>query len=268
MDRGFLYPGFFSATHTLPSETTLFTTQTGNRQRKARSAVVLTSGLNPSFAGAGSFSLTAVYSGDTNYLSKASAVLKQVVTKYSTATSIATSLNPSIYGQAVTLTATVTTTAPVSATVTVVFKNGTTSIGSATLISGVARLTKTNLPASSLSITATYKGDTTSAASTSSVLAQPVQKATTTTAFKSSLNPYLQGQTAMFTATVTSLTVKPTGTVTFLAGTTTLGTVTLSSGKAAISTATLPKGSTTVKATYNGTINITGSAASLTQQVN
>lgn len=60
----------------------------------------------------------------------------------------------------------------------------------------------------------------------------------------------------------------PTGTVTFLAGSTTLGTVALSSGKAAISTSTLPKGPTTIKATYNGTPNIIGSVATLVQQVN
>jgi hypothetical protein len=126
-----------------------------------------------------------------------SGTVTQVVNLYPSATSLpSSSLNPSIYGQSVTLTVKVTSTAPSSPTGTVTFKNGTTSLGSATLnASGVAALTKTNLPAGSLSITATYNGDSETAKSTSASLPQTVNQASSTTTVKSSLNPLLLGQT-------------------------------------------------------------------------
>ena len=119
-----------------------------------------------------------------------------------------------------------------------------------------------------LSITATYNGDPESAKSTSKPLSQTVKQASTTTRITSSLNPSAQGQPVTFTAKVTSPTAHVTGTVTFTAGAATLGTVTLSGGKASITTSTLPKGTTKITATYNGTANIVGSSASLSQTVN
>jgi hypothetical protein len=56
----------------------------------------------------------------------------------------------------------------------VIFKSGSTLLGSADLVNGVAMLTKSNLPSGSLSITATYAGDAESEASTSPVLVQLV----------------------------------------------------------------------------------------------
>ncbi len=185
-----------------------------------------------------------------------------------TTTSLSSSLNPSVYGQAVTLTAMVTSVGSSTPTGTVRFQNGTTRLGTATLSGGVAALTKTNLPAGILSITATYNGDPESAKSTSKPLSQTVKQASTTTRITSSLNPSAQGQPVTFTAKVTSPTAHVTGTVTFTAGAATLGTVTLSGGKASITTSTLPKGTTKITATYNGTANIVGSSASLSQTVN
>src|SRR6266404_1353120 len=185
-----------------------------------------------------------------------------------TTTSLSSSLNPSVYGQAVTLTSMVTSVGSSTPTGTVRFQNGTTRLGTATLSGGVAALTKTNLPAGILSITATYNGDPESAKSTSKPLSQTVKQASTTTTITSSLNPSAQGQPVTFTAKVTSPTAHVTGTVTFTAGAATLGTVTLSGGKASITTSTLPKGTTKITATYNGTANIVGSSASLSQTVN
>src|SRR6476660_9614059 len=93
----------------------------------------------------------------------------QLVNLYPSSISVpASSLNPSIFGQSVTLTAKVHSAAPASPTGSVTFKNGATSLGSATLnASGIATLTKTNLPAGSLSITSSYNGDSETAKSTS-----------------------------------------------------------------------------------------------------
>ncbi|MGB9072663.1 MAG: FG-GAP-like repeat-containing protein [Terriglobales bacterium] len=187
---------------------------------------------------------------------------------YATTTELSSNQNPTVYGQAVTLTATVVPDGPFAPTGTVVFKNGGAGIGNAKVVGGMAALTKTNLPSGSLSITALYQGDINLAKSTSTPLTQVVKMASSNTTIQSSVNPSVQGQPVKFTARVTSPTAKITGTVTFTAGTTTLGTVTLSGGKANITTSALPPGNNTITATYEGTPNIVGSAASLIQIVN
>jgi len=214
---------------------------------------------------AGTTSVTAVYGGDSNFAGSTSKVVSQVVVKYPTTTTVSSSLNPSNYGQAVTLAATVTSAGP-TPTGTVTFKNGSTSLGGATLVAGVAKITKSTLPAGTLAITVTYNGDTANNKSTSPALSQVVTQATTTTTVTSSPNPSVVGQNVTFKATVKSPTVIPVGTVTFTAGTTTLGTVSLAGGKASLTTSALP-GKTTVTATYNGTSNITGSSGSVVQTV-
>ncbi len=139
----------------------------------------------------------------------------------------------------------------------------------ATLSGGVAVLTKSKLPAGTLSITATYNGDPQSAKSTSAPLNQIVKRASTTTTVTSSLNPSAQGQSVTFTAEVTSLTARVAGTLTFTADAATLGTVTLSGGKASLTTSALPKGNNQkITVTYGGTANFAGSAESLRQTVN
>ena len=220
------------------------------------------------FTTAGTFSIIANYSGDQNYLAKNSNGVKQVVNKYTSNTRAASSLNPSVYGQAVNLTSQVTSGAPNQPTGTVTFRNGASPLGTVSLVNGFALLTKKNLPAGTLSIAATYNGDTLNNKSTSPTLSQVVSQATTTTTVTSSPNPSVVGQNVTFKATVKSPTVVPVGTVTFTTGTTTLGQVSLSGGKASLTTAALPAGKTTVTATYNGTSNITGSSGSVVQTVN
>lgn len=187
--------------------------------------------------------------------------------RFSTITNLNSGLNPSVYGQAVTLTAKVTSTGPLAPTGTVTFKNGSKWLNRMTIIDGVATLTKKNLPAGTLSLTATYNGDPESIKSISTPVSQVVDQASTTTALKSSLNPSAQGQPVTFTAKVTSPTAYVTGTVTFRAGNAILGAVTLKVQKASIMTSTLPPGDNTITATYEGTPNIAGSAASLIQIV-
>lgn len=199
-------------------------------------------------------------------------LLSPVETKSSTATTLATSLNPSIYGQKVTFTARVTTSGPVPPTGTVVFmwKYFTTKYtsGTATLSSaGVATLTKSNLNAGVYPMTALYKGDTNNSSSTSTVLNQTVLQTTTKATITSSLNPSSVGQAVTFTAKITSPTVMPTGPVTFTLGQTTLGTSQLSGGKATFTTSSLPPGSNVVKVTYLGNSNIAKGSAVVTQVV-
>jgi hypothetical protein len=89
-------------------------------------------------------------------------------------TTLTSSPNPSVQGQAVIFTAQVTSNAPNPPTGTVTFKNGSLKIGKATLNAGVATMTTSGLPVGSLSITATYNGDSENLKSTSPVLTQVV----------------------------------------------------------------------------------------------
>jgi sugar lactone lactonase YvrE len=88
-------------------------------------------------------------------------------------------------------------------------------------------------------------------------------------ALASSDNPALLGDAVTFTATVSSTSGTPTGSVSFLDGTTTLGTATLSAGTAVLTTASLTAGSHSITAVYSGdSAFATATSAALTQVVN
>jgi hypothetical protein len=118
----------------------------------------------------GGHSITAVYSGDTQYAGSTSAALNQNINGTSSSTSVTSSSNPSKYGQSVTFTATVLGTGA-TPTGTVTFSDGGTQLSAASLNgSAVATYSTLALTAGSHSITAAYSGDSNYAGSTSSVL--------------------------------------------------------------------------------------------------
>ena len=202
-------------------------------------------------------------------MSAPQAVSANFVKPATTVTVVASNLNPSTYGQSVTLTARVTSSDGTTATGKVTFDNGTKLLGTATLSGGVAVITTSTLPAGTLTITASYEGDTTHLRSKSSALTQVVDQATSTTVVVSSLNPSTTGKLVKFTATVASPTTTPTGTVTFMDGSTVLGTETLARGKASYSTSTLSAGTHNVTAVYEGNADCAAStSAVLLQTVN
>ncbi len=171
-------------------------------------------------------------------------------------------------GQNVTLTATVTSQAGTfTPTGTVTFYNGTTSLGTATLdASGVATFSTTTLPAGSDSITASYGGDSKDSSSVSQAVTVLVAHSTkgTTTSLSASATQLVQGQSVTFTATVApqSGSKVPTGTVTFLDGTTSLGTGQLNvSGVATFSSTSLGVGTHAISASYSGDSKDAGSAS-------
>jgi uncharacterized repeat protein (TIGR03803 family) len=218
------------------------------------------------FTQRGTLPITASYSGDLNYNPVNSTLLKQAVNQYPTTTSLVSNLNPSTFGQSVTLTATVNSSG-LTPTGKVFFKSGTTTIGNGILSGGVAAMTSSTLVPGSYAMTATYSGDTEHASSVSTVLTQVVNDATSATTLASSLNPAKSGRTVRFTATVTSSTAKPTGTVTFKDGSTVLGTGNLGNGNANFNTSTLSVGSHNITAVYAGNADITGSRSTVLVQV-
>jgi hypothetical protein len=195
----------------------------------------------------GTFWLTAAYGGDTNDGVSNSSVLTQTVNALTTSTILTSSLNPSVFGQTITLTATV---SPVTATGTVTFYNGSTALGTGSLSGGKATLSLSTLAKGTHSLTATYSGDKYDLPSTSSVLSQVVSLAISSTILTSSPNPSVFRQTVTLTAAVSPATA--TGTVTFYRGTTSLGTGTLSGGVATLGLSSLSVGSHVLTANYGG----------------
>jgi hypothetical protein len=187
-------------------------------------------------------------------------------TASATTTTVASSLNPSNYGQSVTFVATVTSSSG-TPTGTVVFYNGPTAIGSATLSNGSASFSTSSLPQGADSITATYQGSSGFGSSTSAVLTQVVVGITTATSLGSSLNPSTYGQLVTFAATVTSGSGTPTGSVIFYDGTTAIGSVTLSNGSASFSSSSLPAGSNSITAAYQGSSSFAPSTSAVVTQV-
>jgi Bacterial Ig-like domain (group 3)/FG-GAP-like repeat len=219
----------------------------------------------------GTNSLTASFGGDGDFQGSTSAA--QVLTfnpPAATATALSSSIPSAVFGQAITLTARVTSSAGTPAGL-VTFFDGGTPLGSAPLNSaGQATLT-VSLGVGSHSLLAAFGAASAFAASNSAPLTETVAPAATTTALGASLTSVVSGRSVTFTATVAAAAPGagvPTGTVTFLDGTTVLGTVPVGAGgKATLTTSFSTTGRHTIKAVYNGDGNFTASSGSLTEQV-
>src|SRR5208283_430878 len=106
---------------------------------------------------AGSHTIKAVYSGDSNFKSDSSSVM-QVVTKKATFGLLTTSVNPSSFGQTVVLKDSVIGSFPDSGTVQ--FKDGASNLGNPIAINanGVATFSTSSLAIGTHSLSAVYSG--------------------------------------------------------------------------------------------------------------
>jgi hypothetical protein len=220
----------------------------------------------------GSHTVRAIYSGDSDFLTSTSTALTQVVGVLTT-TNLAVTVNPSVYGQAVTFTASVASTIPGQGTPTgtVSFMDGSTVLATSTLNTAARATFRTKaLVAGSHSITAVYSGDAVFATSTSPVLTQSVNPDGTTTAIVSSKNPSVFGQSVTFTATVKPVAPgsgAPTGIVTFYDGSIAVGTGTLDSSEhAKLTISALSVGTHSITAVYGGDPNFTTSTSVVLKQ--
>jgi len=198
-----------------------------------------------------------------------------------TSTSVVSSANPSGVGLPVTFTATVMSTgaAPLVGDVVGFFDNG-VALGVG-LLNGAAQatFTATSLSVGSHSITAEFFSNTGNnngsvenlAPSTSAPLTQTVSNATTTLLF-SAPDPSVTNQSVSFEAIVVSSVggapAVPTGTVTFIDGTTQIGTGALdASGVAVLNTASLSVGTHSITAQYPGDATFAGTTSKAVTQV-
>jgi hypothetical protein len=211
---------------------------------------------------AGDHSITARYEGDASFAASTSAAITQSVQKLVAAVAVANGPNPSLFGQAVTITATVSGGGGIPSG-TVTFSDGVTSLGAPVdLTGGTATLTTSALNVGDRTITATYGGDAIYASATGTA-AQTVAAAASATALGVAPTPSVFGQAVTATATVTSTAGTPSvGNVVFMEGSTMLATVALGAGgTATLTLSTLAVGTHSLSASYLGGGSFSGSAS-------
>ena len=182
-----------------------------------------------------------------------------------TTTAVAATPNPAVIYVAVTLTATLSS---ATATGSVTFKDGTTTLGTGTLTGGSATYVTNALALGSHSITAVYAGDADHLASTSDPYALTIiSKRASSVVVTSSLNPSTYGQAVTFTATISPSGL--TGRVDFdYDGNWGCSYVDLVNDQAACTlTEDLRVGTNSLKATYKGNAEYDSSSASVDQTV-
>jgi large repetitive protein len=225
------------------------------------------------------------YNGDSNFSSSTSSTFS-VSVPVATTIAIASSKNPSVYGQ-LAITANVqgkgTSALPTGGTVTFFVVNGASQnsfkVPLTSANPGVATLPAADLPLGSDSITASYSGDTSASdnflpSGPTAALAQVVNKAATTAALSASTTSLVAGQNVTFTATITGTTpstLNPTdGTVTFVVDGVNVP-VTLTAAHPGIATFTTSFVSVTthtVSASYGGGTNFSASGPSPSVMLN
>lgn len=220
----------------------------------------------------GTHSVTASYSGDANFVASASAAISQMVDKGPTVSTLTSSLNPSVFGQAVPLTVTVQALAPASGipTGTVTFLDGATILASGVALngSGQASFSTSSLAPGTHSLTASYSGDVNFASSTSTSINQIVAKGQTAATLTSSLSSLVFGQQVTLTVAVQAVAPAagiPTGSVNIFDGTTVLasGVALNATGRASFTTSSLATGAHLLSASYTGDVNFVSSNATL-----
>jgi sugar lactone lactonase YvrE len=208
--------------------------------------------LSVSFSTAGQHTLTVSYPGVGFFLAATSAPLIETVSDYTPTIAFTSSVNPVNVNATTLLTATLTSPSGTPTGV-VTFLDGATVLGTGTLnAGGVATLNVSFSTPGQHTLTVTYPGNGPYLAATSAPLIETVDQFTPAISLASSVNPIMLGNITQLTAALTSASGTPTGTVTFLDGTTVLGTAVLSSGVATLNVSFTTVGQHSLTVTYPG----------------
>ena len=217
-------------------------------------------------ASSGAKSLTATYAGDSNFAGSTSATAPHQVNKADTTTTInSDSPDPSVIGQAYTVSVTVTAAPPGSGTPTgsVNVTDGSASCSIATLSGGTGSCLLTSTTAGAKTLTATYGGDSNFNNSSGTAAHQVDKGSTTTTITSDAPDPSAIGQAytvSVSVAPVPPAVGTPSGSVTITdgtGGTCTIGSLSTGTGSCAVTSTTA--GAKTLTATYAGDASFNGS---------
>ncbi|WP_216843133.1 Ig-like domain repeat protein [Granulicella sp. S190] len=229
-----------------------------------------TASLSVSNLSVGTDNLTAIYSGDSNDVGSRSRVVTIVVLQTPTSTAVSSSQSPLPTLTSVVISAAVSNGGSISPTGLVTFSEDSISIGVGTLdASGVATISIPSLPAGSHTFTASYAGDIQDIPSTSGSFVLVVQPRSTTDILTTSATSLSGGQQLTLISVVRAIgtppATGPTGTVTFLSGSTTLATTPVDATGVATVTVILSGSTATISSTYGGDANYAPSSSSPTQ---
>jgi large repetitive protein len=220
-----------------------------------------TAALSTSALAFGVHSISAIYGGDTDHAISTSAAISERIVEPD-AVSLASSMNPSIFGTNISFTAKITGAGSEIPSGTLIFRDGTATLGTATLDgTGSASLQTAALAVGSHTIAVSYSGDA-NFSSASGTLIQTVQSATTQITLTVSANPAVYATAVTFTAVVTGNGGIATGSVEFTDGGVALGNALLDAhGVGALTLSTLAPGSHSIVANYAGDNNIDASSS-------
>ncbi len=204
---------------------------------------------------AGTYSITATYTGDANDGSSTSSPTSLTVSLATTTTAITVTPDPALVGAAITITAKVTGNGGTPTGSVNFIANGIT-LNTATLTGGTASFTTSALAPGTYAITASYLGDAADSPSTSTSISEGVGLIPTSTSLGSSVTPGTPPQVVLVATVLNNGTgILPTGTVSFMSNTAEVGSATLNASGVATITPNLTAG-----ANYNIVAMYTGDA--------
>lgn len=211
---------------------------------------------------AGTHTITATFAGDTNTLAGTSPSLSQVVNRWPTSITLASTAATPTIGNPIVLSVHVTVTSTVPASGQVQITDGSVIVATlSTDAQGNATYTTSSLAVGSHGLVAHLQADPTNDTSISATLNETVVQIATSAALASSANPVSAGATLHLTATITAASANNTagtlgGTVTFTEGGISLGVGNLGGGGlATLDLSTLSVGSHAIVANYAGDQN-------------
>lgn len=218
--------------------------------------------LNATFASSGNIALKAIFATNASWETSTSNQVSLFVTG-NTPDTVVLEVEPSslFIGYSATLIANI---SPAEATGMVVFYDGTSLIGSASVTGGTASFLNTFMVAGSQSLTAVYSGDTTYASNTSNTVTLNVGNpgpTPTTTALTLSESSGWAGDSVTLTAYVNPPVA--TGQVDFYNNGILLESVVLSSGTAAWSKVFIQAGTYSITAVYDGDVTYASSTSNV-----
>jgi hypothetical protein len=222
--------------------------------------------------GAGSYDISAVYQATTNFATSRSPVVVEVVNGAPTTTVLASSLNPSAFGQSVTFTAKVAAEGSTgSPGGTVSFLDGAATLGTGTVsAAGNASFSTSSLALGTHTVTAVYSGSGNFEASTSNAVMQVVTPVGTSVVLSAAPNPANFGQTVTLTASVlTGVSGVPaaSGSVVFSDQSGVLGSAAIVGGTATFTTSSLSIGTHDITASYAGGAGYAGAVSATVAEV-